>query len=124
MQPAITLKDRTVAIAEAVSKEMGKNAQVCSASKLTLVTISQAFTCLAISKICFSTFLQDINECDSNNTCDRNASCSNTVGSFQCICQNGFLADGKNCKGVNNMNYTRLKFGLLLHSSLKNILLN
>ena len=84
-----------------------------------LQTISKAFTCLAISKFCFSIFLQDINECDSNNTCDKNANCSNTVGSFHCICQNGFLADGKNCKGVNGSNYTRLKLVLLLHSSLK-----
>ena len=40
--------------------------------------------------------LLDIDECDSS-PCSANAHCNNTVGSFDCRCNDGFSGDGLNC---------------------------
>ena len=42
----------------------------------------------------------DINECSASPaTCDVNAICQNTKGSYLCSCKPGFTGDGKTCKG-------------------------
>ena len=44
--------------------------------------------------------LADVDECQSNNGgCD--ATCNNTIGSFQCSCETGYMlaADDANCEG-------------------------
>ena len=44
--------------------------------------------------------LSDINECSSSShSCDVNAVCSNTEGSYTCSCKPGYLGDGKSCVG-------------------------
>ena len=40
----------------------------------------------------------DINECDGN-PCDTNATCNDTSGSYQCVCNSGFTGNGYNCSG-------------------------
>ena len=44
--------------------------------------------------------ISDIDEC-SNDTdvCSVNATCTNTVGSFECVCLPGFTGDGITCTG-------------------------
>ena len=45
-------------------------------------------------------FLQDINECEENpSSCDVNANCTNTDGSYDCTCKTGYTGDGKSCSG-------------------------
>lgn len=39
----------------------------------------------------------DINECDENNDCHDDAICSNTPGSYDCKCRQGFWGDGNLC---------------------------
>ena len=40
----------------------------------------------------------DINECDEGlDVCHINATCENTVGSYDCYCSTGFTGDGMNC---------------------------
>ena len=41
----------------------------------------------------------DINECVTDSSCDNNALCENTEGSFMCVCHEGFYGDGFNCTG-------------------------
>ena len=44
--------------------------------------------------------LPDVDECSSGAaTCDVNARCQNTVGSYNCTCKEGFPGDGKRCTG-------------------------
>ncbi|KAL4229260.1 Mucin-4 [Mactra antiquata] len=44
----------------------------------------------------------DINECTDANICgDPNKVCSNTVGSYTCICRNGFVLSNGNCVDIN-----------------------
>ena len=44
------------------------------------------------------TFISDINECETANPCDSNAACTDTVGSFTCACNTGFMGDGLSCQ--------------------------
>ena len=42
----------------------------------------------------------DIDECtDSTHNCDTQATCTNSVGSFTCTCNDGYSGDGTNCTG-------------------------
>ena len=44
--------------------------------------------------------LLDINECDvGTHMCHTHASCSNTAGSFDCFCNQGYVGDGLTCQG-------------------------
>ena len=38
--------------------------------------------------------ITDINECDVENTCDENAICINTYGSYKCQCKDGYSGSG------------------------------
>ena len=40
----------------------------------------------------------DINECETANPCDSNAVCTDSVGSFTCACNTGFMGDGFSCE--------------------------
>ena len=49
----------------------------------------------------FLFFWLDINECsDGSHDCDVNANCTNTVGSHDCTCKEGFTGDGRSCSGA------------------------
>jgi hypothetical protein len=59
-------------------------------------------------------FLLDVNECSTApEKCDRNANCSNTVGSFTCACLPGYSGDGiVNCRG---------KYSRILYSTIREV---
>ncbi|XP_015773266.1 PREDICTED: uromodulin-like isoform X1 [Acropora digitifera] len=43
----------------------------------------------------------DADECSNNDhSCDVNAVCSNTVGSYACACKAGYTGDGRNCTDI------------------------
>lgn len=44
--------------------------------------------------------LTDKDECKLPNICDFHANCTNTEGSFFCTCNQGFLGDGHDCRGM------------------------
>ena len=47
----------------------------------------------------------DINECkQGGHNCDMNATCDNTVGSFECRCNDGFTGNGTHCDGKTTVN--------------------
>ena len=46
------------------------------------------------------TLMLDVDECQSNlDDCDVNAECSNTEGSYRCVCNLGYSGNGINCTG-------------------------
>ena len=48
---------------------------------------------------CFSFYI-DLDECTTNShNCDGDATCANTVGSFNCTCNQGYSGDGITCSG-------------------------
>ena len=45
-------------------------------------------------------FTTDVDECAEDSvSCDINATCINTAGSFECICNEGFEGNGTTCTG-------------------------
>ena len=45
-------------------------------------------------------FVTDIDECVMDiHTCDTMATCMNTIGSFECTCNDGYEGDGFMCTG-------------------------
>ena len=52
--------------------------------------------------LCGIFFWTDIDECNSQfggRVCDLNARCHNVIGSFRCVCNEGFQQEGKLCRG-------------------------
>ena len=73
----------------------------------------------------------DINECKENsNGCHKDATCSNTPGSYSCTCKHGYTGNGKSCDGRfiqrNFLYVIRLKLDIILknfsHKSLMHAL--
>ena len=54
-------------------------------------------------------YLLDIDECSTNNLCDADAICINTIGSYTCACAPGFYGDGSSCSGMHNVQKIKLK---------------
>ena len=70
--------------------------------------------CHAVCKIELTLYL-DVNECvraEAHN-CHSNAVCSDTIGSFECVCQDGYMGDGVNCTSKFNM----LSIALLVYKT-------
>ena len=47
----------------------------------------------------------DVDECDiadvsTDNDCHGNATCNNTIGSYVCVCDDGWSGNGFNCSGM------------------------
>ena len=56
----------------------------------------------------------DIDECTTTNTslqhtCDPNANCGNTPGSYNCYCYSGYSGDGFSCTGELSIGVRRAK---------------
>ena len=91
MQPAVTLKGVTPALATPDTSAMDFLAQVSSSiyNKSTLITFSCVYT------------FSDIDECLSNNGgCHHN--CHDSDGSYTCSCNDGYQlnSDGHTCEGM------------------------
>lgn len=46
----------------------------------------------------------DINECKSHNTCQKNATCINSQGSYRCECKTGYRLEERKCLGKGERN--------------------
>ena len=67
----------------------------------------------------------DLNECasDSLNRCDviSRADCTNTIGSYKCICRDGYTGDGEVCTGMEETIETSKKAKENQHFSFQHI---
>ena len=51
----------------------------------------------------------DLDKCSSESSaCDINAACLNTVGSFSCASNEGYIGDGKICRGIQILDHGRM----------------
>ena len=51
-------------------------------------------------------FLSDFDECNNgSHDCHSNATCINTVGYFECKCKDGYIGDGRNCTGRDQLKH-------------------
>ena len=46
------------------------------------------------------TVTTDVDECVLQSPCDSNATCTNTPGSYTCVCNEGYTGDGVTCTGT------------------------
>lgn len=46
-------------------------------------------------KMLCDAFGADIDECVTTNQCVKNSNCNNTEGSYQCLCAEGYVGDGR-----------------------------
>ena len=65
-------------------------------------------------------FSTDIDECSIENDCHVNATCNNTVGSYECHCVDGFSGNGTTCESkthfwLNIAHHTK-KFNRVFHN--------
>ena len=52
------------------------------------------------SGVDMNTNCEEVNECGTgSHECDVNADCTNTIGSYNCKCKNGYQGDGASCQG-------------------------
>ena len=51
-------------------------------------------------------FLSDFDECNNgSHDCHSNATCINTAGYFECKCKDGYIGDGRNCTGRDQLKH-------------------
>ena len=55
------------------------------------------------SSLCCVYLVSDVDECSSENECHVNATCTNTIGSYNCMCKRGYKGDGRNCSGKSSL---------------------
>ena len=64
---------------------------------LTLLKVNPALW--KFIRLTFTSY-SDVDECnDDNHDCHVNGTCTNTAGSFECVCNDGYFGDGRNCSG-------------------------
>ena len=97
MHSALTQRGVTPAPAILVTLEMESTVQVrCCISEVGTLTCTLFIIPLIIQS-------PDVNECELEiHTCRSNANCTDTDGSFNCTCGEGFEGDGFNCTGKVN----------------------
>ena len=91
MQHAVIQWEVTPVAALQDLREMEHIAQV----SVTAILFNRSVT----GYIHISLFFKDIDECMGTNDCDDNAQCNNTIGSYICTCNVGYVGDGLNCTG-------------------------
>ena len=63
--------------------------------------MKQAFIANTTYMATVLSLIVDIPECERGlDDCDSNATCTNTIGSYDCVCNTGFTGDGFNCTGI------------------------
>ena len=71
---------------------------------LTKITDDSQRAVQKVEKLTYFQFLffdTDINECTSSpSVCHVKAQCTNTLGSYQCVCNPGYTGNGKTCSGT------------------------
>ena len=109
-----TLKDPTSAAVYEVMKAMAETVQVkfhlYLGTFFFVLKLWQSYHTSA-SKTANSRSLADVDECSSpeGNSCDTNAMCTNTEGSYVCRCLRGFTGDGLSCSGKVRQSLTIIK---------------
>lgn len=81
---------------------------------LSILLVFLLFFALSIYSAYLFCYVLDIDECSGDHdVCpDVNAHCSNTEGSYTCVCNSGYTGDGRTCSGIWSA-YFRKSFFLL-----------
>ena len=71
----------------------------------------------------FTFFLSDFDECNNgSHDCHSNSTCINTAGYFECKCKDGYIGDGRNCTGRDQLKHIvfSIYFNFFYHATSKN----
>ena len=99
MPPAITLLVHSSVHVSVDSQEVGLIVKVQTKHQLISYTNKTIWKIIYLVVTLYNLFL-DIDECiNETYHCHANATCTNTVGSFICSCEDGFTGNGTYCEG-------------------------
>lgn len=72
---------------------------VCNSSIFKRFNTHSKLYCIQAANLPFPLYFVDFNECEANrDSCDENAKCVNTAGSYICFCSPGYFGNGFSCK--------------------------
>jgi len=70
-------------------------------------TVEPGYDCIGAPSAC-----SDIDECAQKlDNCDENATCTNTPGSFGCVCKPGYAGDGLTCTNIDDCSFNPCQNG-------------
>lgn len=100
------------------AKKRHTHPKVCFKSYL-LINYTKTKIMFSLSPMCNSRFYLciDINECsDNSDNCDVDAHCNNTVGSYNCTCNPGYIGNGTTCTGKYVFFFSGFRLGIMYNN--------
>ena len=66
-----------------------------------MMSLRSVYLLVAFTYLCYNfVIFTDVDECEGENGCHANATCTNTPGTYNCTCDIKFTGNGFDCEGT------------------------